>query len=255
MQTAVVLAFHGAFGTPEVFAQRTGLNEVGGRASFVVAYPEGFGRSWNAGDCCGPAQELHIDDVAFVKASLDDLASVVNVDTRRVFATGFSNGGRFVYRLACELSNQIAAIAVVSSSMSPSSVKPTRPVPVLHIHGRADRFAPFEGGYSDYEPLGRQTSIREIIARWSRWNGCTDPRVTYERGAVTYTAHSNCRGSGDVTLCAIEEMGHQWPGGKAVLPRLFGPGSKGISASEKIIQFFLGHPMPQARSCPPAKWV
>ena len=55
-----------------------------------------------------------VDDVGFTRALLDDLATVTNVDAKRVFATGISNGGIMCYRLASELSDRIAAIAPVA---------------------------------------------------------------------------------------------------------------------------------------------
>jgi len=75
----------------------------------------------------------------------DDLATVVNVDPKRVFATGMSNGGMMCYRLASELSDRIAAIAPVSGTMAIPDYKPKRPVPVIHFHGTADNIVPFNG--------------------------------------------------------------------------------------------------------------
>src|SRR5438874_7340890 len=89
----VILAFNGGGGTPTTFAAKTDLSERAGKAGFVVAYPEGYNKTWNAGSCCGEAQKQGIDDVGFTSAVLDDLQSVIKVDQRRVFATGFSNGG------------------------------------------------------------------------------------------------------------------------------------------------------------------
>ena len=145
---AVILAFHPGFATAQGFAENTGLSARAGRAGFVVVYPQGYERSWNAGDCCGPALRQGIDDVAFVRGILVDLVSAINVDPQRIFATGFSNGAKMAYRLACELSEHIAAIAAVgaATSMSDSACRPTRPLPVLHFHSLADRFAPFQGG-------------------------------------------------------------------------------------------------------------
>ena len=69
--------------------------------------------TWNGGNCCGYASENNVDDVGFTRAVLDDLAKVANVDAKRVFATGMSNGGILCYRLASEFSDRIAAIAPV----------------------------------------------------------------------------------------------------------------------------------------------
>jgi polyhydroxybutyrate depolymerase len=245
---AVILAFHPGFATAQGFAENTRLSTRAGHAGFVVVYPQGYGRSWNAGDCCGPALRQGIDDVTFVRAVLADLVSVVKVDPHRIFATGFSNGAKMAYRLACELSERIVAIAPVgaATSMSDSACRPMRHLPVLHFHGLADRFAPFQGGPSSHPPAGEQRSIPETIRFWLRQNGCTAAtRVTYRRGAAMCTAHPNCHEDAQIILCTIERMGHQWPGGRVVFPRIFGPGTTDISATEMIVEFFLSHPMPQ----------
>jgi polyhydroxybutyrate depolymerase len=248
MPTPVIFAFHGGFGTSETFARVTNLHELAGRVGFIVVYPEGYRRSWNGGDCCGPAKGQDIDDVAFVRAMLEDLTSVANVDPQRVFATGFSNGGIFSYRLACELSDRIAAIAPVSSAMGLSDLacNPTRPVPVLHFHGTADRYAPFAGGPSAYKPAGERRSVPGTINFWLRRNGCTnETQVNYQRGSATCITHPNCRGDAEVILCTIEGMGHEWPGytPTARMERLLGPGTHDISATDMIVEFFVEHAM------------
>jgi polyhydroxybutyrate depolymerase len=245
----VILGFHGGASTPGFFEEVSHLTERAGPAGFVVVYPEGYKRSWNAGDCCCPAECEGVDDVSFVRAVLDDLASTMRVDPRRIFATGSSNGAMFTYRLACELSDRIAAIAVSAGTMAlpNEACNPTRPVPVLHFHGLADEYAPFNGGHSKYEPTGVRRSVPGTIAFWLRRNGCTDEaRVSYKQGSATCTTHPDCRSDAEVVLCTIREMGHVWPGytPKGWLERLLGPGTTDISATDMIVQFFGAHPMP-----------
>lgn len=90
--------------------------------------------------------EHNVDDVEFTRRILDDLAGSTNIDPRRVFATGMSNGGILSYRLASELSDRIAAIAPVGGLMGTQTCSPKRPVSVMHFHGTDDKFAPFNGG-------------------------------------------------------------------------------------------------------------
>ena len=237
----VILGFHGGFGSPKDFTRVTDLPTQAGNVGFVVVLPEGYRRSWNAGDCCGPAQRQNIDDVTFIKLLLDDLASVVKIDPRRVFATGFSNGGKLSYRLACELSDRIAAIAPVSGSMGVSTCTLIQPVSVLHFHGTADRFAPIEGGKGALGSTGALAPVRLGLETFARENHCTpEPQVVYKRGDMQCETYPNCRGNAEVTLCVIEGMGHQWPG-KEILPRLLGPGTKEISATNLVLAFFKKH--------------
>src|SRR5437016_6447484 len=110
-----------------------GLNEKADRAGFLAVYPSGTGRleralTWNGGNCCGYAMLNKVDDVAFTRGLLDDLAKAVLIDRKRVYATGMSNGAMMVYRLASELSDRIAAIAPVSGPMGTRTCHPKRPV-------------------------------------------------------------------------------------------------------------------------------
>jgi polyhydroxybutyrate depolymerase len=255
----LILAFHGGGGDSGQFASMTNLSKRAGKSGFVVAYPQGFGNSWNAGNCCGPALAGNIDDVAFVRAILTDVGHLLKIDSQRVFATGFSNGDMFSYRLACEMSDRIAAIAVSSAPLDlppnvPANVPaatglptcaPRRPVPILHVHGLADTFAPFEGGPSVDPNVGILPSIPATIEFWVARNGCTnETRVSFHHGAASCVTHPNCQAGTVVTLCTIELMGHQWAGGEVIDQPLFGPGSNALIATKFVLDFFRAHPMP-----------
>src|SRR4051794_24206214 len=131
--TPVVLVFHSAVMNGPLMARSCGLSEESDRSGVVAVYPNGTGRSnlllfWDAGG----VRDRPSDDVGYVAKLLDDLATVVNVDARRVYATGMSNGAMMCYRLASELSERIAAIAPVAGTMTTPTCRPRRPVPVLH---------------------------------------------------------------------------------------------------------------------------
>jgi polyhydroxybutyrate depolymerase len=117
----------------------SGLNAKADEAGFLAVYPDGTGcwwsYFWNVGDCCGPPVREGVDDVAFIDALLDDLAGAYSVDPKRDFAAGMSNGAMMAYRLASELSGRIPAVATVAGTMATEGCSPTRPVPVLHVHG------------------------------------------------------------------------------------------------------------------------
>src|SRR6267142_202523 len=145
--TPVVLALHGATMNGPIMAAFCGMSIKSEEAGFIVVYPTGTGRKpflfWNAGgDWEGIGRQP--DDVAFIGKLLDDLATVVNVDEKRVYACGMSNGGMMCYRLAAEMSDRIAAIAPVAGTIAIEESKPKRPVPVIHFHGTKDTFVPFE---------------------------------------------------------------------------------------------------------------
>jgi polyhydroxybutyrate depolymerase len=79
---------------------------------------------------------------------IEELSASIDIDPDRIYATGFSNGAIMVYRLACELSDQLAAIGPVSATQildDEQACHPGRSVPVIHFHGTADRLNPYEG--------------------------------------------------------------------------------------------------------------
>src|SRR5205085_10688859 len=83
--TPVVLSYHGGGSNAEQMVRFCGLNEKADEAGFIVVYPSGTGRlekllTFNGGNCCGYAMNNNVDDVGFVRALLDDLAMVANID-------------------------------------------------------------------------------------------------------------------------------------------------------------------------------
>lgn len=248
--TPVVLVFHGGGGNAENARRMTGFDAVADAEGFIVVYPNGTGRqpdrllTWNGGHCCGYAMEQKVDDMGFVQALLANLETVANVDKRRIYATGMSNGAIMSYRLACELSDVIAAIGPVAATQNIDECAPSRPVPVLHIHGDADRHAPYEGGVGEESLVGVHfESVETTIEFWVRHNGCgPTPKVT-QSGDLRHTVYSGCRQDAAVELYTIIGGGHAWPGGQ--------PGWKGgdvsttgLNASQVIWEFFAAHPKP-----------
>jgi len=252
--TPVVLAFHGGGANAENMAAFSGLNEKADHGGFIVVYPAGSGRlqnllTFNAGNCCGHAAVSNVDDVAFTRALLDDLAQAVNVDPRRVFATGMSNGAMMTYRLASELSDRIAAIAPVGGPMGTKDCHPSRPVPVMHFHGDSDEFAPFSGGKGRGPSGTHFYSVQHSIDAWVAANGCdTTPTTTHlvDRQDDGTTVRQARYGSGkegsEVVLVVIEGGGHTWPG-KEPRMRFLGVSTRDISANDMIWEFFQQHPM------------
>jgi len=252
--TPVVLAFHGGGANAENMVVFSGLNEKADRAGFIVAYPEGTGRlkrmlTFNAGNCCGHAAASKADDVAFARVLLDDLAGVANVDRRRVFATGMSNGAMMSYRLASELSDRIAAIAPVSGPMGTKDCRPSRPVPVMHFHGDADEFAPFSGG-KGRGPSGTDFySVQHSVDAWVAANGCDKTPTTAQLAdqkddgtTVREWRYGAGKNGSEVVLVVVEGGGHTWPG-KEPRTRSLGASTHDISATDMMWEFFQRHPM------------
>jgi polyhydroxybutyrate depolymerase len=251
--TPVVLAFHGGGSNPEQMVRFCGLNEKADKEGFIAVYPEGTGwlnlLTWNGGNCCGYAMKNNVNDVAFVRALLDDLAKAANIDAKRVFATGISNGGILCYRLASELSDRIAAIAPVAGTMGTATCHPKRPVSVIHFHGTDDKFLPFAGGTGEGVSQTDFYSVDHSIRAWVKADGCSErpkvedlPQKADDGTAVQRKTYGPGTNHAEVVLFVIRGGGHTWPG-RTPKVQFLGKSTKNISANDLMWDFFKRHPM------------
>ncbi len=250
----VVLAFHGAGINARMMMLISGLNKKADEAGFIAVYPNGSGLAnlvltWNAGGLPERFTDRRPDDVAFTAALLDDLAEVVNVDPKRVYATGMSNGGMMCYRLAAELSDRIAAIAPVCGTLALDDWKPARPVPVMHFHGTADRIVPFDGPNDSMSKVLSLKSVEETIRLCAAANGCPRepetvqlPDAVGDGTTVVRSTYAPCRDGAEVVLYTVEGGGHTWPG-QPPPNRFLGKSTKNIAANDLMWAFFERHPM------------
>ena len=248
--TPVVLALHGATMNGLTMAGFCGMSIKSDEAGFIVVYPSGTGRKpllfWNAGgDWEGMGRQP--DDVAFIGKLLDDLGTVVNLDAKRVYACGMSNGAMMCYRLAAEMSDRIAAIAPVAGTIAVEESKPKRPVPVIHFHGTRDTMVPFETAEGKARAVLRGMPVEDSIQTWVKLNGCDEMLKTTDvlsqpddELKVTRTRYGPGKDGAEVVLVVVEGGGHTWPGRK---PRFRGKSALNVSANDLIWEFFEKHPM------------
>jgi polyhydroxybutyrate depolymerase len=259
----LVIALHGKGGNGEsmILLTRKGFNKLADKDGFIVVYPDGIELNWNDGrmdeESNDRAHRENIDDVGFISALIDSMIKEYNVDPGRIYATGISNGAIMSYRLACELSHKITAIAPVDGNIPnllSSECLPSRPVSVLAINNLEDPLVPFEGGeiYGSLRhiKLGKVLSVDESIEFWVNRNMCSiTPVVTEEPDRdprdgtrVTRKQYLNNVDGTEVILYAIDGGGHTWPGGLQYLPvRIIGKTCKDFDANEVIWSFFKRH--------------
>jgi polyhydroxybutyrate depolymerase len=227
------------------------LNRVADQQGFITVYPNGTGirdlfLTWNAGGRNGWGGFNQTDDVTFIGKILDELPWMVNVDTRRVYATGMSNGAMMCYRLASELSDRIAAIAPVAGTLAIDKLCCRRPISVMHFHGTKDKLVPFEGPTGEAHRKFQFKSVPETIRQCIEANGCSKeaaeellPDRAEDGMRVKKLAHNHGKKGAEVILFIVEGGGHTWPGEPA--PQIIGPSTRDISANELIWEFFQRH--------------
>ncbi len=257
----LMLVFHGGGGRAAGIANTTGMNQLAEQHAFIVAYPNGTGArserklTWNDGSNPPPgyAELQNIDDVGFIRQLLQHIKARYSINSRRVYAVGLSKGGMFAYRLACELSDQFAAIAAVAGVMTYSGCAPRQPVAILHIHGTADENVPLQGGQGRYS--ARSASYPPVMTgleRWQRFNQCAPTRRQNTIGAdATGYSYLNCADGSEVTYYLVQGGGHAWPG---AAPKRWqeqrGVRVSTLPASELIWKFFAAHTKPPAPARP-----
>lgn len=248
----MVFNLHG-FGsnvTEQIFYSN--LNIVAQEEDFIVVTPQGLVRTTSIGQT-GEHWNAYfgtdVDDVDFLNLLIDRVYTDYNIDLARVYSTGMSNGGFMSYRLACELSDRITAIASVAGgvfNIQLNNCSPDRAVPIMQVHGTNDAIVDFDG-----IPLFAP-SIPELVDFWVDLNNCSTPADTIEIPNISTTDNSTVNkleyNNGDddakVWFYIVENGGHTWPDAAIDLPGEVT--NHDFNASEHIWEFFsqFTHPNP-----------
>lgn len=246
-ETPLIILLHGYSSSgpaQESYMKFTPLSDEYG---FFYAYPNGltdsFGyRFWNATDACCDFFDRKPDDSGYLLDLVDAIREKLNVDTRRIYFIGHSNGGFMSYRMACDHSDVVAGIASLAGAtwLDPANCDPTAPVHVLQIHGTSDNTIIYAGGCLAGDDRCYPGAI-ESVEQWATFDGCTldsskeqgvldlDSGITGKETDITHYE----------TACDLGGLGELWTikrGGHS--PRL----SKGFS--RLVVEWLLTHPKP-----------
>jgi polyhydroxybutyrate depolymerase len=224
----VVFNFHGSGGSPEGQLATSQLSALADAEGFAMIAPASVGPRWNI-----PPDPAKPDDVRFVADVLDALGTLLCIQPERVYATGFSGGGRMSSQLACDLSQRIAAIAAIGGIRFPGPCSAARSMPILAFHGTADTTNPYAGGGEAYWG----TSVESAIDGWGQHNGCGARRERSVAPSVVELAYGGGR-CADVVLYRIEGLGHSWPGA-------IDPAREDGTTNGLLWAFFESHPLPE----------
>jgi polyhydroxybutyrate depolymerase len=252
----LVIVFHGSGSNGVAMEKFSKFSALADREGFIVAYPDAVRHEWNDGREARsiPSQARHVDDVAFVDAMITRIASAHRIDSHRVFAAGFSNGGIFAHYLGSRLAGRLAAIAPVGGGLAePASgrFKPAAPLSVCIIHGAADKLVPYGGGEVDVSHNGRIIATEQSASLWTRQAGVLAAPTTSllsgttsdDHRRVKFTRWPAAKSGTEVVLYTIEDGGHAWPAEPEIrrerrlwrMPRSF-------DATTAIWDFFKKHP-------------
>ncbi len=207
----LVLLFHGFLNNIERMNSDAQMQAIADANNFIFAIPQGLGGTfagWNIGLSFGG----NADDLGFASSLIDAISANYSIIDKRVYAAGFSNGGFFSYRLACELSNKIAAIASVAGSMNPSWISGNNPtcnpqhqMPIMQITGTNDTVIPIGGGNGG-------TALSNVFNYWTNFNNtATNPVVTNINTVTERNVYENGTNGATVEFIKIGGRPHEWP--------------------------------------------
>lgn len=181
----------------------SGFDDLAEEEGFLVAYPDGIDSRWNA--------EFGLsgtDDVGFLRALVADVSTMQNVALNRIYATGWSQGGMMAYRLACEASDMIAAIAPVAGGVvegSEGRCEPDREVPVVSFRGDTDAVVPYGGGLVfAITPAPIVLSADDTFLFSRQLNSCSGPVERTSLGDTSFCdSDPGCPEDGQVSSCTV----------------------------------------------------
>jgi polyhydroxybutyrate depolymerase len=218
------------------------------RGMFFVA-PDGTldskGRGfWNATDACCNFEDAPVDDAAYLLGLVDEIASKVAIDPKRIYFVGHSNGAFMSHRMACDHADRVAAFVALAGEapLDPSLCDASEPVSLLAIHGTADATIDIDGGQdlgvsAGFGPSPAYPAESATDAMWVGIDGCStspttgaplDLDVSLDGAETAVSSWDGCDAGTNVTLWKIE--------GGAHIPSFY------YYATDDIVDWLLAHP-------------
>jgi len=219
----LVLDFHGLGGNGKDESNSSPYPAQTDPDGVIMAFPTGLagpgGNAWNVGPCC----VKNTDDVAFAKALVTEIEKTACIDTKRVYAVGFSMGGGMSHYLACHAADVFAAVAPAAFDLLKENVddcKPTRPISEITFRSTGDQVVNYDGGYSmavQGMPINF-LGAKGTFQKWAQINQCTGAASAADsNGCATY---AGCPSDVEVTLCTKQGGSHEPGNAKVGWPAL-----------------------------------
>ncbi len=152
----------------ENFRNYSRLRESSVGRDAIIVYPRAIGASWEGSPTAstGPGQ-----DIAFVRAMINDVQRYYNIDRRRIYATGMSTGGGMAAVSACHMADLFAGVAGVSGAYyEPVNMNcQNLPIAFMALHGTGDTLTPYNG---TIRRGVRVMAVPELFQSYERRNHC-----------------------------------------------------------------------------------
>lgn len=236
----LVINIHGFSQWPANQANVSQWNQLADEEGFIVVYPSGLGipKRWRVARTAEDPTGVDIE-LQYFRDLIDKLSAEYAIDPKRIYANGLSNGGGMSLRLACSLSDRIAAIGGVAGAYLVNLDECPGGVPAIFFHGQADKIVPYEGGPSERFPIDFPY-IPAFVEDYAQLNGCNPNEIVFlEKDHVRGVRYDGCNPGADVVFYTISDGGHTWPGGKPLPKSITGKTTQEIDATRLMWEFFV----------------
>ena len=244
----LVVAIHGYTSSAKTLMGYSGINQIADKEGFLVAYPQGTKDSrdnyfFNVG------YEFHSDskvnDVNFIREIVLNLTKDYKLNSKRVFATGMSNGGDMSYLLACTSSDLFTAVAPVAGVMMKDTLEncnPEKKIPIFEIHGTKDSISKFEGDMNNEDKWGAYYDLPSTIEFWVNKHALNEKETiqlenknTEDGTTITFERYWSDESQREVWFYIVNDGNHTWPGMTGLFSRTT---NQDINSAEEIWKFF-----------------
>jgi len=220
----LIINMHGFGGNASQQMSYTQMDQYAHNQNIAVVYPQGLNNSWNVYTYW---DSNPYDDVEFINIMIDDISENFDIDLDRIYACGMSNGGYMAYRLACDLSDEIAAFGSVTGNFMINNemndcLDQGRKIPIIHFHGTSDPIVNY------YSPsFDGSLTVEESISFWSEYNDLSTELIETINSNVEVYTYSNNTGLEEFVHYKVYGGGHEWF-----------YNNWGFNTSEKLVDFF-----------------
>jgi polyhydroxybutyrate depolymerase len=248
----LIINVHGFTGSSNLQEIAHDFRKIADTANFIILHPQAKGNpgfeninnnptSWDVWNTVLSGAE----DRNFIMQALDSVQSQYNIDTNRVYVTGFSQGGYMSYNLSTNCSHRIAAMASVAGSMSTeyyNNSYPVHPLPVMEIHGTNDDLVKYDG-------TNNGLAVETVVGHWIQFNHCDaipsknellpDIATDDQSRVVHYLFTGGCKGV-SVEFYKVLDGGHQVPSSENPPATQYGVGThnQDFTAAREVWRFF-----------------
>ncbi|HCL63744.1 MAG TPA: polyhydroxybutyrate depolymerase [Rhizobium sp.] len=225
VKVPVVFDLHGSNSYPRAQIARSRWDDVADREGFLLVAPQGGldgkvegTHAWNVP---GVTPGEGPDDGAFLKDVVETVKDRFCVDPGRIYASGYSGGGRMLSQYICNGYADFTSAGFVMSLRAgyplekdgiwqpeSQSCHPAAPVSIIAFWGSKDNINPFAGGGGAYWQYSGETALR----RWAELNDCQGDMKVTKGERISSAEFDTCKGGARILSYMITDGSHSWPG-------------------------------------------